>query len=124
MNPYESKANGHSHDPGIGERIDHIGSTAASLVGEVRATVEDLQRTVDLKGRVDRHPYGMVAAALGVGYVLGGGLFTSFTGRLLRLGLRVAALPMVKEELLSMAEAALTRAEAEQQGAGGEGPRS
>lgn len=115
MSPNESKANGHSQEPRIGERIGHIGSTAQSLVTEIRATVEELQRTADLKGRVDRHPYGMVAAALGVGYVLGGGLFTSFTGRLLRLGLRVAALPMVKEELLSMAEAALTRAEAEPQ---------
>lgn len=111
MNPNEAK-NGHAHDPRISERIDHIGSTAQTLVSEVRATVEELKATVDLRGRVERHPYGMVAAALGVGYVLGGGLFTAFTGRLLRLGLRAAALPMVKEELMSMAEAALSRAEA------------
>jgi hypothetical protein len=57
----------------------------------------------------------MMAAALGVGYVLGGGLFTSLTGRLLKMGLRLAALPMVREELMSMAEAALTRVEANQE---------
>lgn len=123
MSPYETKSNGHSHDPGIGERIDHIGSTAQTLVSEVRDTVEELKRTVDIRGRVERHPYGMVAAALGVGYVLGGGLFTSFTGRLLRLGFRVAALPMVREELLAMAEAAMSRAEAEQQGTSGGAPQ-
>lgn len=123
MNSNGTTANGHAPEPGIGERIDHIGSTAASLVTEVRATVDELRRTVDLKGRVDRHPYGMVAAALGVGYVLGGGLFTGLTARVIRLGLRVAALPVVKEELLSMAEAALTRAEAEQQGPAGGTPQ-
>jgi hypothetical protein len=116
MNPNEAK-NGHAREPKIGERIDHIGSTAQSLVSEVRATVEEIKQTVDLHGRVDRHPYGMIAAAVGVGYVLGGGLFTAFTGRLLKLGLRAAALPMVKEELMSMAEAAMSRAEAAREAA-------
>lgn len=112
----DPKTNGHVQEPGIGERVHHIGDTAQTLVSEVRATVEDLQRTVDLRARVERHPYGMVAAALGVGYVLGGGLFTRFTGRIIRLGLRAATLPLVKEELLSMAEAALSRAEAAREG--------
>jgi hypothetical protein len=34
----------------------------------------------DLKTRFDQHPYGALAAALGVGYVLGGGFFTPLTG--------------------------------------------
>ena len=47
-----------------------------------------------------RNPYGTVAAALGIGYVLGGGLFTPLTARIVRLGLRIgmrlAVLPLLK----------------------------
>ena len=87
--------------------MDQIGSDAQQLWDDARGAVTDLQDTLDLKGRVERNPYLMMAAALGVGYVLGGGLFTRTTGRLLRLGVRLAALPMVKDELIGMAEAAL-----------------
>jgi hypothetical protein len=103
------QSNGHA-DAGFGQRIDHMGSTAQQLFTEARDVVEDVTKSIDLKGRVDRHPYGMLLAAAGVGYVLGGGLFTSFTGRLLRLGLRVAALPLVKDELIGFAEQALNQA--------------
>jgi hypothetical protein len=39
--------------------------------------------------------------------VLGGGLFTATTGRLLRMGLKLAAVPMVRDELLTLAETAI-----------------
>lgn len=111
MSTYQN--NGSSGDPrgapdaGFGQRVDQIGSDAQQLWNNARGAVTDLRDTMDLHGRVDRNPYLMVAAALGVGYVLGGGLFTRTTGRLLRLGMRLAALPMVKDELLGMAEAAM-----------------
>jgi len=58
---------------------------------------------MDIKGRVERHPFGTVAAALGIGYVLGGGLFTPLTGRIVRLGVRIgmrlAVLPLLKQEM-------------------------
>ena len=57
----------------------------------------------ELVGQVNRHPYGTVAAALGIGYALGGGIFTPLTSRLLRFGLRIglrtALLPVLKAEL-------------------------
>jgi hypothetical protein len=87
--------------------VDQIGSSAQQLWTDARTAVGDLNETLDLKGRVERNPYGMVLAALGVGYVLGGGLFTPLTGRLLRLGVRLAALPLVRDELLGMAESAV-----------------
>ena len=93
--------------PGIGQRVDQIGSDAQHLWDNARGAVTDLRDTMDLRGRVERNPYLMMAAAVGVGYVLGGGLFTRTTGRLVRLGVRLAALPMVKDELLGIAEAAL-----------------
>ena len=62
-----------------------------------------------LKGQVSRHPYGTVAAALGIGYVLGGGLCAPLTSRLVRLGLRMgiraALLPIVRAEISELAAA-------------------
>ena len=110
-----------TEDGGFGQRVDQIGSDAADLWGNARSAVSDLGQSLDLKGRVERHPYGMVAAALGVGYVLGGGLFTPLTARIIKLGVRLAALPFVKDELAGMAEAAL---QGYQAGVGGQGGQS
>ena len=75
------------------------GTAAASAVGPL----------AELQGHVSRHPYRTVAAALGVGYALGGGIFTPLTSRLLRLGIRIgvraALLPVLKAELSEMANA-------------------
>jgi hypothetical protein len=60
----------------------------------------------DLQDKIERNPYGMVAGAIGVGFVLGGGLFTRLTARIVGAGLRIglmAALPLMKDELLRMA---------------------
>jgi hypothetical protein len=91
---------------GFGQRVDQIGSEAQQLWTDARSAVVDLGQSLDLRGRVERNPYGMMAAALGVGYILGGGLFTPLTARIIRLGVRLAALPFVKDELLGMAEQA------------------
>ena len=109
MAPYEpSIGNGH-HDPtsNVGQRVGALGDSAQHLFSEAKGAVSDLNQLLDLNGRMKRNPYGMLAAAAGVGYLLGGGLFTSLTGRIVHLGIRLAALPFVKDELLSMAESAL-----------------
>ncbi|NMO18495.1 hypothetical protein HPC49_24320 [Pyxidicoccus fallax] len=95
------------NNAGFGQRVDQIGSEAQQLWTDARGAVTDLGQALDLRGRVERNPYGMMAAALGVGYVLGGGLFTPMTARIIKLGVRLAALPFVKDELLGMAEQAL-----------------
>ncbi|MEP6652999.1 MAG: hypothetical protein ABJA82_06545 [Myxococcales bacterium] len=59
--------------------------------------------TTALTDRLERNPYAVVAAAVGVGYVLGGGLFTRLTARIVGTALRMgitATLPFLKEELL------------------------
>ncbi|MFL5349937.1 MAG: hypothetical protein ACJ8AT_34605 [Hyalangium sp.] len=109
-----------SDNQGFGQRVDQIGSEAQHLWTHARSAVTDLGQTLDIKGRVDRNPYGMVAAALGIGYVLGGGLFTPLTGRILKLGVRLAMLPFVKDELLGMAETALQGFQAGQSSVGGQ----
>jgi hypothetical protein len=49
------------------------------------------------------HPFRTVAAAVGAGYVVGGGLFSPLTARLfgvlVRIGLRAAALPLLDHAL-------------------------
>ena len=129
MSNYESTSgNGHdsSQGPRVGERVDQLGSSAQQFFTDARGAVHDLGAGLDLKGRVQRNPYGMVAAAIGVGYVLGGGLFTPLTARMLRVGVRLAMLPFVKDELMGMAEAAMHGfSAASGQGAGGSsGPSS
>lgn len=102
--------NGHKEKQGpatVAQHVDKAADAARAMMDEARASGEGLMDAVDLKGRVDRNPYGMVAAALGVGYVLGGGLFTPTTARLLRLGMKLAAVPLVRDELLSLAETAI-----------------
>ncbi|WP_223634556.1 hypothetical protein [Corallococcus sp. EGB] len=96
----------HGGDAGFGQRVDQLGSDAQQFMDNARSAVADLGQALDLKGRVERNPYGTLAIAMGVGYVLGGGLFTPLTGRILKLGVRLAALPFVKDELLGMAESA------------------
>lgn len=119
--------NGADHR-GIGERVEHINQSAQELWSEAQGAVTHFKETLDIQGRVDRNPYGMILAAVGVGYVLGGGLFSRLTGNLVKLGLRVAALPYVKEELLNLAKGAIQSArngpQADQTAAPAEPPKT
>jgi hypothetical protein len=104
----------------IGERVDRVSDTAQQAWAAARVAVTDLRGTLDIDRRVRRNPYGTIAAALGIGYALGGGLFSPLTGRIvglgLRMGLRLAVLPLLKRELSELAQAF-------EEGAGEEGAR-
>jgi hypothetical protein len=108
--PHDASAgNGAGHGKaGVGARVHSLGRAAQSLSEELRGTAADFGRALNLRGRTARHPYVMVAAALGVGYVLGGGLLTRTTARMLGLAGRLAALPMMRSELTALAEALLS----------------
>jgi hypothetical protein len=59
--------------------------------------------TLDLEAQLARHPYAMVVGAVGLGFVLGGGLFTRLTARIVGAGLRVAvtaAMPLLEAHLV------------------------
>jgi len=103
--------NGKRDDHGaqsFGERIDRVSGSAQQAWTRTRDAFDDIKGTLDIDGRVRRNPYGTMAAAIGIGYVLGGGLFSRLTARILGLGLRVgirlAALPVIKDELAGFAE--------------------
>jgi hypothetical protein len=111
--------NGHSE--GLGARVHSLGRAAHSFRQQVRSTAEDLGHAFDVRRRVRRRPYAFLVAAAGVGYVLGGGLFTRTTARLLGVAGRVAALPVIRSELIGLAEAVLTGAAHSQDSASASG---
>jgi len=71
---------------------------------QVDDTSGTLREVLDLEGRLQRNPYGMVAGALAIGFVMGGGLFTRLTARIAGVGLRIglaAAWPLLQQQLFS-----------------------
>lgn len=94
----------------LGQRINRINDGAQQAWQNTRESVDEIKDRLDIQGRVDRNPYGMVAAAVGVGYVLGGGIFSPLTAKIvgfgLKMGLRLAAIPFIKDELLGVVAAA------------------
>ena len=62
----------------------------------------------DVAEVVRAHPVGSLLAACGAGYVIGGGVFTSLTKRLLatslRLGMQLAVLPALEREIADLTE--------------------
>ena len=86
---------------------EELKQTVEHLAKDANSALNGIADAVGLTEKVDRAPYAMVAAALGVGYVVGGGLFTPTTMRLLRLGLKLASVPPIRERLLDLAESAV-----------------
>jgi hypothetical protein len=84
--------------------LSHTVTEAAKNAG---AAVEGAADAVGLSQRVAEYPYGMVSAALAVGYVAGGGLFTPTTGRLIQLIAKLVTVPFVQTQLLEVAESAV-----------------
>lgn len=88
----------------VGQRIDRICGAARLAIKCGSVAVGEVRSILDIDGRVDRNPYTMMAAAAGSGYILGGGLFSPLTARIvdlgLRLGVRLAAIPFIQRELL------------------------
>jgi hypothetical protein len=67
----------------------------------------DSTASLDPRSLVVEHPVAALVTALGLGYVLGGGLFAPVTRRLLvtgmRLSLQFAVLPAVEREVAGLA---------------------
>jgi hypothetical protein len=79
-------------------------NATAKTVAPSSSVGDMVSKTLDIRGRVQRNPYGMVAGALGIGFVLGGGLFTRLTARLAGVGLRaglMAALPFLEKQIVA-----------------------
>ena len=84
-----------------------IANTVVELAKDANSAINGVADAVGLTAKVEQAPYAMIAAALGAGYVVGGGLFTPTTTRLLQLGMKLASIPQVRDRLLDVAEAAI-----------------
>src|SRR3954470_3981203 len=107
----ENPPNGRAAGDGtkkLGRQMEKVGHTAEQMWDRTRDSFSDFSDAVDLKGRVNRNPYGTAAAALGIGYVRGGGLFPRLSARIVRMrvriGMRLAVLPLLKQEVAEVLE--------------------
>ena len=119
----------HEQSPSNGHRDESWVSESANKAWDrTRGAVSELKRAAAIDERVNRNPYGAVAAALGIGYVLGGGIFTPLTSRIvalgLRIGIRLAVLPMLKDEISVLADALGGESEAGEAGKGRRGSKA
>lgn len=107
--PEASQGSAEAQAPGPAAASDP-GAALSSAVDAARRSWDSLNQRLELGARIERHPLRAVAVALAAGYLLGGGLFTRLTGRVLlggvRVGIRLAALPFVREEILDLVESA------------------
>ena len=96
-----------------GRRAD--GARFLDAVEDMRHSIENVAD--DLRERVEEHPLKTLGMAVAAGYIVGGGLFTALTGRLLfgglRIGVRLAALPLVRDEMLGFIETITDRGRGE-----------
>ncbi|MFB6264400.1 MAG: hypothetical protein ABEL76_12380 [Bradymonadaceae bacterium] len=75
----------------------------APTSGDDASPVADVSR---LREYYDENPYAVLAAAAGAGYVVGGGLFTPFTKRLLRIGMKAVVVPATLSQLEELTQEA------------------
>jgi hypothetical protein len=89
--------------------IELVARRASNSASKARSLADKLVR------QTREHPGRSVAMAVGVGYVLGGGLFSRLTARIvstgIRIGLRTALLPFVTEGLLVLGQKHTTQKE-------------
>jgi hypothetical protein len=89
-------------DPSPMEHAARAVAEAQAFGRSVSEASSRLQSTLDLNGRVHRSPIASVLVAAGIGYVLGGGLFSPLTKRALKIAMRLAVVPLVKGQLAGL----------------------
>jgi hypothetical protein len=93
--------NGQDND--VSRHATRMVDEAKALGRSIGAASSRLQESLDLRGRVERNPIGSLLVAAGIGYLLGGGLFSPLTKRALRVGMRLALIPLVRGQVSALA---------------------
>jgi hypothetical protein len=105
-----TKAHGPSREGS--SRKSRAADPFAGLAQVARRSSEARERLDEWRDRLVRetrkHPIRSVAVALGAGFVLGGGLFSRLTMRVVgagvRIGLRMAAVPLMTQGLVALGD--------------------
>lgn len=84
-----------------------------TLMNDSKQVFNDVQQLYDKmrnQGSIgeyyQRNPYTVLAAAAGVGYVLGGGLFSPFTKRILKIAMKGMIIPIAGSQIKNLSAAA------------------
>lgn len=89
--------------PNPAHRIIDDGQTIVDsskrIINDVQQLYEDVRSHNSLQQVYQENPYVLLAAAAGVGYLLAGGLFTPFSRRLMRIGLKGLIIPVAAAQL-------------------------
>jgi hypothetical protein len=88
-----------------------LGDDVRGLAQELGEAAREVREKVDVTRSVQAHPFRTVLIAAGLGYVIGGGLFSPLTARLLGLGTRAMLIPLLKGQLEALAAGAMNARE-------------
>lgn len=73
--------------------------TGQELAQRAQSYVKSLQEDNPLQQTYQKNPYAVLAGAAGIGYLLGGGLRTPFTRRIVKMGMRAVLIPLVATQV-------------------------
>ncbi len=90
---------------GTSPRVSRAARKVTEGLGELgRALSDRRQGVVEPMGEfIQERPLAALGVAFGVGYLLGGGLFSRFTGRALGLGWRLGGMALVRNMFSGLA---------------------
>ena len=69
------------------------------LMQTTREALERLQQDNALQRTYQKNPYVVLLGAAGGGYVIGGGLLTPFTRRVVKMSMRAVAIPLLATQV-------------------------
>jgi hypothetical protein len=100
---YEGDEMGTSGDPGVSSAARKV----SEGLGELGRALSDRQQGIvePMAEFIQERPLVALGMAFGIGYVLGGGLFSRTTGRVLALGWRLGGMAMMKNLVSSLSNA-------------------
>ena len=72
------------------------------LADDVRKAAEKASPSKAVGRYYQENPFAVLAGAAGVGYLLGGGLFTPFTKRMLKFGAKALVIPLAAAQVRNL----------------------
>lgn len=88
-----------SQEPTPQEEIKQFADDTRELAEHAHDYYNNVRSNHGFRRLYDENPYLVLAAAAGAGYLLAGGLFTPFTRRVLKMGMRAAVVPLAASQL-------------------------
>jgi hypothetical protein len=91
-------------DRDIFDEARNVVEDSEKLADDVGDLYERVPETGSFRDVYEKNPYAVLAAAAGAGYLLGGGLFTPFTKRILKTGMKAVVIPVAVSRLRKLTQ--------------------